>query len=40
VSKAGKLLGWKPQVDLEEGVRRLVAWYKAERSWASNIKTD
>ena len=40
VSKAGALLGWKPQIDLEEGVRRLVAWYNAERSWASKIRTD
>src|SRR5512143_2889056 len=30
VSKAGELLGWKPQVDLREGVRRLVEWYNAE----------
>ncbi|MEX2143846.1 MAG: NAD-dependent epimerase/dehydratase family protein [Anaerolineales bacterium] len=40
VSKAGKLLGWKPQVDLAEGIRQLVAWYNAERSWASQIRTD
>jgi len=40
VSKAGDLLGWKPQIDLEDGVKRLVAWYNAERSWASKIKTD
>ena len=40
VSKAGELLGWKPQVGLEEGIRRLVAWYNAERSWASQVRTD
>jgi len=40
VTKAGKLLGWKPQVDMTEGVRRLVDWYKVEREWASQIKTD
>ena len=40
VSKAGDLLGWKPQINLEEGVRRLVAWYNAEQSWASKVKTD
>jgi nucleoside-diphosphate-sugar epimerase len=40
VSKASGLLGWKPQIDLEEGVRRLVAWYNMERSWASQIRTD
>jgi nucleoside-diphosphate-sugar epimerase len=40
VSKAGKLLGWEPNVDLKEGVRRLVEWYNVERSWASQINTD
>lgn len=40
VSKAGKLLGWEPDVELKEGVRRLVEWYNVERSWASQIDTD
>lgn len=40
VSKAGKLLGWQPQVSLKEGVRRLVDWYVAERSWARSILTQ
>lgn len=30
--KAEKLLGWKPEVNLEEGIRRLVAWIEADRS--------
>jgi UDP-glucuronate 4-epimerase len=40
VEKAGRLLGWEPQVNLEEGIRRLVAWYQAERAWASQIVTE
>jgi len=40
VSKAGELLGWEPQVGLKEGIDRMVAWYMAERSWASQIQTD
>jgi len=40
VSKAGKLLGWEPQVGLESGIAKMVEWYKAERSWASQIKLD
>ncbi len=40
VTKASKLLGWRPQVDMSEGVRRLIDWYKMEREWASQIKTD
>lgn len=39
VSKAGRLLGWEPQVALQEGVRRLVDWYMAERSWAREVLT-
>jgi len=39
VEKARRLLGWNPQVNLEEGVTRLVDWYMAERSWASQIAT-
>lgn len=40
VSKAGQLLGWEPQVSLQEGIARMVAWYQQERSWASQINTD
>lgn len=39
VQKAGRLLGWEPQVSLQEGVARLVDWYRQERSWASKIFT-
>ncbi|MGH2582006.1 MAG: NAD-dependent epimerase/dehydratase family protein [Anaerolineales bacterium] len=40
VSTARRLLGWEPQVDLKEGLARTIAWYMAERSWASQINTD
>ena len=39
VSRAGELLGWEPEVAFEAGVRSLVDWYQAERSWASQINT-
>ena len=39
ITKAARLLGWRPQVDLDEGVRRLVAWYRAERAWAQDLDT-
>jgi nucleoside-diphosphate-sugar epimerase len=39
VSKARKLLDWKPQINLETGVARLVEWYLAERAWARLIQT-
>jgi len=40
VTKAGELLGWEPQVGLQEGIAHMVAWYQNERSWASQINTD
>ncbi|MFB4316863.1 SDR family NAD(P)-dependent oxidoreductase [Actinomadura sp. 21ATH] len=32
VSAARERLGWKPQVGLDEGLRRLVEWWRAERA--------
>jgi nucleoside-diphosphate-sugar epimerase len=34
VEKAGELLGWRPQVELDEGLARTIAWYR-ERQPAS-----
>jgi UDP-glucose 4-epimerase len=31
VSRAAERLGWKSEVTLDEGLRRLVAWWRAER---------
>jgi len=39
VDKARRLLGWQPQVELADGVRRLVDWYLQERAWASQVPT-
>lgn len=39
VEKAGRMLGWEPQVSLDEGVTRLVNWYQQERSWTSQVVT-
>jgi UDP-glucuronate 4-epimerase len=39
VSKARQLLGWSPEVNMREGVKRLAAWYNAERAWASEVLT-
>ncbi len=40
VDKAHELLGWQPEVSLEEGVSNLIHWYQAERSWANQIQTE
>jgi len=39
VTRAAKILGWEPQIDLEEGVTRLVNWYMQERDWVSQVET-
>lgn len=40
VEKAGRLLGWEPHVDIVTGLKKLINWYNAERSWARYINTD
>jgi len=40
VSKARQILGWEPRVNLDEGMRRLVDWYREERHWASQVITE
>jgi nucleoside-diphosphate-sugar epimerase len=37
VIKAGELLGWEPNIGLEEGVSRTIEWYNQNRAWASQI---
>lgn len=39
VTKAGRLLGWEPQVDMRAGVTKLVEWYNENRDWAKEILT-
>jgi UDP-glucuronate 4-epimerase len=39
-SKAIDMLEWKPQVSLNDGVSRLVDWYRKERTWASQVLTE
>jgi len=31
VSRAAELLGWKSEINLDDGLRRLVAWWRAQR---------
>ena len=37
ISKAGRLLGWQPEVDLDEGLRRSVEWYRTNKSWLKDV---
>ena len=40
VTKAGELLGWEPNVGLDEGISRSIEWYNQNRDWASKLKMD
>jgi len=39
VSKARALLAWQPTTTFEAGLDACVAWYLAERTWASSVST-
>lgn len=39
ISKAERLLDWRPHTSFEEGVANLVRWYQENRDWASQIET-
>ncbi len=38
IGKAEKLLGWKPEVSLEEGMERTVRWFIDNWSWVKDLK--
>ena len=38
VRRAQELLGWRPQVSIEEGIKRTVDWYRENREWAKDIR--
>ena len=38
-SKIEREVGWKASIDFEEGIRRTIDWYLANRAWTEAIKT-
>lgn len=40
IKRAAKLLGWKPEVDLKEGLERTVRWHRGLRSSRSKTKSS
>jgi nucleoside-diphosphate-sugar epimerase len=38
ISDAQKTLQWSPKVNFEQGIKRTVNWYLANKSWLSKIK--
>ncbi|MDD4364021.1 MAG: GDP-mannose 4,6-dehydratase, partial [Atribacterota bacterium] len=38
INKAKNILNWRPQVDLDEGIKRTVNWTKDNNGWVLKIK--
>jgi UDP-glucuronate 4-epimerase len=38
IDKAKQLLGWEPEISLEEGLKKTVDWYLANKSWLKEVK--
>lgn len=39
IAKAEKILNWKPEISLEEGLKRSVDWYLQNKDWLKHIDT-
>jgi len=39
ISKAERLLGWRPQSTFQSGVDQLVHWYQENQEWAKDVAT-
>ncbi len=40
IAKARTKLGWEPQTDWKRGCDNLIAWYRENRAWAKDVRTD
>lgn len=40
ISKAERLLRWRPKIPFESGVEKLIEWYRENREWAKDITTE
>ena len=40
IEKAKRLLNWEPKIDLAEGIRRSVEWYKENRDWLREVSCE
>lgn len=38
ISKAERLLGWKPKISFDEGLERSIQWYRDNYEWVKNIQ--
>lgn len=40
IDKIESRLGWRPQVGLEEGLRRTIAWYLGHEDWLNRVRSQ
>ena len=40
ISKAKKLLDWKPEIDIDKGLKRTVKWYLENKNWLKDISLE
>ena len=40
ITKAEEILGWKPEIDIDEGLKRTVEWYLENKSWLKDISLE
>jgi len=38
IGKAERLLGWEPEVRIEEGIENTVEWYLENDKWLDKVK--
>ncbi len=38
ITKAELILGWKPKISFDEGIKRTIEWYTKNRDWLRDIK--
>jgi len=38
IEKAGRVLDWRPETDLEDGLHETIRWYAMNRNWIKNIQ--
>lgn len=39
-SKSERELGWRPQIELEQGMRQTVAWYVSNQAWWERVRSN
>jgi nucleoside-diphosphate-sugar epimerase len=40
ISRTKELLDWKPEVQMEDGLKEVINWYFENKAWLKNLKLD